>query len=90
MIKLTNVSKNYGDKIVVDGINLEFPATGLVFLKGENGSGKTTLVNLIGALDIPTEGTIQIGELTLSKSPEKKLCKYRRKRWIYLSRLQSI
>ncbi len=77
MIKLTNVSKNYGDKIVVDGINLEFPATGLVFLKGENGSGKTTLVNLIGALDIPTEGTIQIGELTLSKSPEKKLCKYR-------------
>ena len=71
MIEIIGVTKIYGRKTALNNINLTLPNKGLVLISGENGSGKTTLVNLIGALDIPTEGTIQIGELTLTKSPEK-------------------
>lgn len=40
------------------GANLSIPYGRLVALKGRSGSGKTTLINLLGALDVPTEGAI--------------------------------
>ncbi|WP_276355890.1 ABC transporter ATP-binding protein [Cohnella caldifontis] len=43
---------------VLKGINLELFPKQLVMLKGRSGSGKTTLMNLMGGLDVPTEGTI--------------------------------
>ncbi|WP_369803553.1 ABC transporter ATP-binding protein [Cohnella sp. OV330] len=44
---------------VLKGIDLAVPAGKLVVLKGRSGSGKTTLINLLGALDRPTEGKIE-------------------------------
>jgi putative ABC transport system ATP-binding protein len=43
---------------VLKGINLDLYPKQLVMLKGRSGSGKTTLMNLMGGLDVPTEGTI--------------------------------
>ncbi len=52
------------------GVNLEIPRGKLTILKGRSGSGKTTLVNLLGALDVPTEGRIFYGGQEISSMPD--------------------
>ena len=64
MLELINVKKIYktnaGDVHALDGINLLFPETGMVFITGKSGSGKTTMLNIIGGLDGIDEGEIKI------------------------------
>ncbi len=65
MIKLVNVSKEYvisnDNKIkALSCINLELPETGFIAIVGKSGSGKTTLLNLIGGVDVPTFGKLEI------------------------------
>ncbi|MFC5702531.1 ABC transporter ATP-binding protein [Cohnella faecalis] len=48
-----------GAVTVLKGIDLSIPSGKLIAFKGRSGSGKTTLINLLGALDRPTEGTIE-------------------------------
>ena len=45
---------------------------------GPSGSGKTTLINLIGSLDTPTDGRIQVGEVDVTGAGRKELFEYRR------------
>ncbi len=51
-------TKNGADVNALDGVSLQFPETGMVFLLGKSGSGKSTLLNVCGGLDSPTEGEI--------------------------------
>lgn len=65
MLKLINLKKIYknknGKKIyALDGINIEFPEKGLIFILGKSGSGKSTLLNICGGLDKPDEGEVVI------------------------------
>lgn len=64
MLELINVKKTYvtkaGDTVALNGINITFPDTGMVFITGKSGSGKTTLLNTIGGLDKIDEGEIII------------------------------
>ena len=46
---------------VLKGVNLDIPQGDFLALMGPSGSGKTTLLNLIGGLDTPTEGAIEVG-----------------------------
>lgn len=60
------------------GVDLElFPGEFAVFL-GPSGSGKSTLLNIIGGLDIPTEGEVHYLGLDLSQAGERELTRYRR------------
>lgn len=64
IIRTTGLTRVYGSGRnavpVLKGINLAISPGKLIALKGRSGSGKTTLINLLGALDRPTEGQITI------------------------------
>ncbi len=63
-IELVEVTKRYevGDSTVtaLDGVSLEIEPGSFVVILGPSGCGKTTLLNMIGALDTPTDGTISV------------------------------
>ena len=62
VIKFTDVSKSYGDKLLFEHLSFELPPAGIVGVIGPNGAGKTTLFRLIMGLEKPDSGTIEIGE----------------------------
>ena len=53
------------------GLDLEVPEGGLTILKGRSGSGKTTLMNILSALDYPTEGEVYFRDENIAKAPER-------------------
>ena len=59
-LKKVYKTKNGADVHALDGVSLQFPETGMVFLLGKSGSGKSTLLNVCGGLDSPTDGEIII------------------------------
>lgn len=71
--------KGTGAVEVLKGIDLAIPAGKLVVLKGRSGSGKTTLINLMGALDRPTEGRIDFGGKDLTAMSDGERDEVRRK-----------
>ncbi|MBG9817371.1 MULTISPECIES: amino acid ABC transporter ATP-binding protein [Bacillus] len=78
MIKLTNLKKSFGDLVVLDGINLDVQKGQVVAIIGPSGSGKSTLLRCLNLLEIPDEGTIEIGDAKLDAS------KYSRKEAYHL------
>jgi NitT/TauT family transport system ATP-binding protein len=50
MIKIKNLTKTYGDKVVLDNLDLEFESGKITAILGESGSGKTTLLNIIAGI----------------------------------------
>lgn len=61
MIELTNITKRYGQKIAVQGLNLSVPAGELFAFLGPNGAGKTTTIKMLCGLLFPTEGSVRVG-----------------------------
>jgi len=81
MISLSHVSKIFEGKrkaTALEDINLEVPKGQVVSIVGPSGSGKSTLLNLIGGLDRPTAGEIQIEGDNLSKLSDDALTRVRR------------
>jgi sulfate-transporting ATPase len=62
VIEAENVTKAYGDNILVEGMSFMLPPGGIVGVIGPNGAGKTTLFRMITGQDKPDKGTIKIGE----------------------------
>ena len=72
MIKFINVSKTFGNKKILDNINLEIEKNKITCLIGESGCGKTTLLKMINRLNDPTSGIITInGKNILKEDPIK-------------------
>lgn len=67
ILKCNALSKTYGRKQALQGLDLELAPGRIVGLLGPNGSGKTTLLKLINGLLTPTSGTIRIGGLPPGK-----------------------
>jgi putative ABC transport system ATP-binding protein len=72
--------KGSGSVHVLKGVDLAIPSGSLVAFKGRSGSGKTTLINLLSALDRPTEGTITFEGSELSAMSNKERDNVRRTR----------
>lgn len=62
VIELKDVSKSFGDKLLVDNLNFRVPKGAIVGIIGPNGAGKTTLFKLITQQESPDKGEIKIGE----------------------------
>jgi len=62
---------------VLQGVNLEIGKGEFLALMGPSGSGKTTLLNLIGGLDTPTDGTIEVGGVDISRMSAAALSRWR-------------
>ena len=65
MIKLTSLSKHFGDTVVLDGIDLTIEQGEIVVVIGPSGTGKSTLLRCINFLEQPTSGTISVGNLSV-------------------------
>ena len=62
VIEAENVSKAYGDRLLVENMSFALPPGGIVGIVGPNGAGKTTLFRMITGQETPDSGTIRIGE----------------------------
>jgi len=60
VITAHKLSKRFGDKRVLEGLELEVPRGGFVLVTGPNGSGKTTLLRLCAGLAAPTSGELDV------------------------------
>ena len=58
MVKATKLTKRYGEKRVLNRIDVEVDAGGFLLVTGPNGSGKTTLLRVLAGLEAPTSGQV--------------------------------
>ena len=61
VIEATNVSKAFGDKLLIDNLTFRLPAGGIVGVIGPNGAGKTTLFRMFVGDEQPDSGTMRVG-----------------------------
>jgi putative ABC transport system ATP-binding protein len=80
MIRLEGVKKCYGQRCVLQGIDLTVGEGEFIGIMGSSGSGKSTLLNLVGGMDFPDEGRIWVDGEDLSTYGEGDLTLYRRHR----------
>jgi putative ABC transport system ATP-binding protein len=81
LVQIQNVSRNFkrgSEEIhVLSDLNLEVREAEFLALMGPSGSGKSTLLNLIGGLDRPTSGTVQIGADRVDQLSDSQLAAWR-------------
>ena len=83
LVELRDVTKVYDrhqESAALDGVSLSIPAGQAACIMGPSGSGKSTLLNLIGGLDRPTRGSINVGGQDLGRLSEAGLARFRRTR----------
>ncbi len=61
VIEFSNVSKGFGDRLLIDDLSFSLPPAGIVGIVGANGAGKTTLFKMITGSEQPDSGSITIG-----------------------------
>ncbi len=79
MIRLKGITKSFGSLQVLKGIDLEIEKGEIISIVGPSGAGKTTLLQIMGTLDEPDEGTIEIDGTMVSHMKERELSAFRNK-----------
>ncbi|MBQ7307379.1 MAG: ABC transporter ATP-binding protein [Clostridia bacterium] len=77
MLKIENLSKNYGKKEVLKGVNFEVKKHDIVALIGINGAGKSTLFEIICGVTKKNSGTIMIDNLSIEDKKHKQSLKFK-------------
>jgi spermidine/putrescine transport system ATP-binding protein len=68
-VKLSALTKRFGDLVAVKSLDLEIPAGGFFSLIGPSGCGKTTTLRMVAGLEHPDEGTIEVGGEDITRRP---------------------
>ena len=79
MIKIEGITKSFGSLQVLKGIDLEINNGEIISIVGPSGAGKTTLLQIMGTLDEPDAGVVQIDGTVVSRMKEKELSAFRNK-----------
>ena len=80
MIKASKLSRIYSPTVrALDDLDLEIGRGEMVAVTGPSGCGKSTLLHLLGGLDSPTSGSLEVNGLALEKANETELTQYRRR-----------
>lgn len=90
MIKLEGITKSFGSLQVLKGIDLEINKGEIVSIVGPSGAGKTTLLQIMGTLDEPDAGNVQIDGTVVSRMKEKELSAFRNKNIGFVFSVSSI
>ena len=77
ILKAENIQKSYDDLSILKGIDLEINQNEIVSIIGASGAGKTTLLQILGTLDKPTEGSLNIAGTNPFTLNEKELSSFR-------------
>lgn len=75
MIEISNVSRAYGNTVVVDNVSLTLPRGGIISIIGTNGAGKSTLLSMIARLMPMNSGTITVDGLDITKTNSNELAR---------------
>jgi len=62
VIEIKNLSKGYGDRLLIEDLTFNLPPAGIVGIIGANGAGKTTLFRMITGQESPDSGTVTVGD----------------------------
>ncbi|MGI5425894.1 energy-dependent translational throttle protein EttA [Streptomyces sp. CA-179760] len=62
VVEINNLSKGFGEKLLIDDLSFTLPRNGIVGIIGPNGAGKTTLFKMIQGLEEPDSGSIKVGD----------------------------
>ena len=62
VIKVENLNKGYGDRLLIENLSFSLPPAGIVGIIGANGAGKTTLFRMLTGQEQPDSGTVTVGD----------------------------
>ena len=62
VLSATNLSKGYGERLLIEELSFDLPRAGIVGVIGANGAGKTTLFRMITGQEQPDSGTLELGD----------------------------
>lgn len=79
MLIAQNIIKSYGDLKILKGVNLEVNKGEIVSIVGASGAGKSTLLHIIGSLDKPDQGSVEINNTEITSLNSRNLSAFRNK-----------
>ncbi|MFJ4279044.1 energy-dependent translational throttle protein EttA [Streptomyces massasporeus] len=62
VVEVSNLTKGFGEKLLIDDLSFTLPRNGIVGIIGPNGAGKTTLFKMIQGIEEPDSGAIKVGD----------------------------
>jgi len=80
MLELKNISKSYGDQLILNDVSFQVKEKELVSILGPSGSGKSTLLQIIGLLNPADSGSILLDNIECTTLNEKELIAFRNRK----------